>query len=84
MGQTIINVSNRLPVTVTEEKISKSSGGLVAALEGMGESRYTLKWLGWPGADIAILGLLVVYTIVALAYVQLLQRRRALAPQVTA
>jgi trehalose-6-phosphate synthase len=42
MGQTIINVSNRLPVTVTDDKISKSSGGLVAALEGMGESRYTL------------------------------------------
>ena len=52
MGLSIINVSNRLPVTVGE-KISKSSGGLVAALEGMGESRYTLKWLGWPGAEIA-------------------------------
>jgi trehalose 6-phosphate synthase/phosphatase len=53
MAHTIINVSNRLPVTVTADKITKSSGGLVAALEGTGESRYTPKWLGWPGADIA-------------------------------
>lgn len=52
MGQTIINVSNRLPVTVGEDQITRSSGGLVAALEGMGHSRYGLKWLGWPGRHI--------------------------------
>jgi trehalose-6-phosphate synthase len=44
----IINVSNRLPVTVGE-KISKSSGGLVAALEGVSIDHGELKWIGWPG-----------------------------------
>ena len=53
MPQQIINVSNRLPVTVGEDKITRSSGGLVAALEGMGQSSYALKWLGWPGGHIA-------------------------------
>jgi trehalose 6-phosphate synthase/phosphatase len=51
MPTTLINVSNRLPVTVGEQ-IKKSSGGLVAALEGMGDERYALKWLGWPGGEI--------------------------------
>ena len=51
MRQTIINVSNRLPVTVGEQ-IKRSSGGLVAALEGMGEERFDLKWLGWPGGEV--------------------------------
>ena len=51
MPTTLINVSNRLPVTVGEQ-IKKSSGGLVAALEGLGDSRYALKWLGWPGGEI--------------------------------
>ena len=53
MDRTIINVSNRLPVTVGEDKITRSSGGLVAALEGMGDSQYALKWLGWPGGHVA-------------------------------
>ena len=44
----IINVSNRLPVTVGEE-IKKSSGGLVAALEGVSLDHGELKWIGWPG-----------------------------------
>jgi trehalose 6-phosphate synthase/phosphatase len=47
---TLINVSNRLPVTVEGGKITKSSGGLVAALEGLSEREYTTKWIGWPGA----------------------------------
>jgi trehalose-6-phosphate synthase len=46
MPPSLINVSNRLPVTVEENRITKSSGGLVAALEG----QYTTKWIGWPGA----------------------------------
>jgi trehalose 6-phosphate synthase/phosphatase len=50
MPTKLINVSNRLPVTVTEEKIVKSSGGLVAALEGLSENDYAVKWIGWPGA----------------------------------
>src|SRR5688500_6183801 len=57
MPNTIINVSNRLPVTVGADKITRSSGGLVAALEGMGQSEYALKWLGWPGGHIADEGL---------------------------
>jgi trehalose 6-phosphate synthase/phosphatase len=52
MARTLINVSNRLPVTVADDKVTRSSGGLVAALEGMGTSDYELKWLGWPGAEI--------------------------------
>src|SRR6185436_444733 len=48
----IINVSNRLPVTVGE-KITKSSGGLVAALEGVTLDDGELKWIGWPGTAIS-------------------------------
>ncbi len=49
---TIINVSNRLPVTVGEKEITKSSGGLVAALAGLSAEKYDLKWIGWPGGDV--------------------------------
>src|SRR5712671_5954599 len=47
----IINVSNRLPVTVGET-ITKSSGGLVAALEGVTHDGSKLKWIGWPGTTV--------------------------------
>jgi trehalose 6-phosphate synthase/phosphatase len=50
MPQTLINVSNRLPVTVENDRVDKSSGGLVAALEGLPEGQYQTKWIGWPGA----------------------------------
>ena len=40
MPNTLINVSNRLPVTVEEDRVTKSSGGLVAALEGLPEEQY--------------------------------------------
>ena len=50
MPNTLINVSNRLPVTVEEDRVIKSSGGLVAALEGLPEGEYKTKWIGWPGA----------------------------------
>lgn len=43
----LINVSNRLPVNVGE-KIEKSSGGLVTAMEGLGNN-YELNWIGWSG-----------------------------------
>ncbi|CAN5406708.1 bifunctional alpha,alpha-trehalose-phosphate synthase (UDP-forming)/trehalose-phosphatase [soil metagenome] len=46
---TLFNVSNRLPVTVGET-IEKSSGGLVAALEGLSSEQFDLKWIGWPGS----------------------------------
>ncbi len=49
--KTLINVSNRLPVTVGET-ITKSSGGLVAALDGLSAEEFDLKWIGWPGAVI--------------------------------
>ena len=49
MPQTLINVSNRLPVTIAGDQITSSAGGLVAALEGMGDGGYGVKWLGWPG-----------------------------------
>ncbi len=49
MPTTLINVSNRLPVTVGADKITKSSGGLVAALEGLSTEEYKIEWIGWPG-----------------------------------
>lgn len=51
MRRTVLNISNRLPVTVAEE-ITKSSGGLVAALEGLSAEEFDLKWIGWPGGSI--------------------------------
>jgi trehalose 6-phosphate synthase/phosphatase len=50
MANTLVNVSNRLPVTLEEDRVIKSSGGLVAALEGLPEGQYKTKWIGWPGA----------------------------------
>ncbi len=47
----LIILSNRLPVTVAET-ITKSSGGLVAALEGLSSEQFDLKWIGWPGSVI--------------------------------
>src|SRR5215212_3693834 len=53
MGTTLINVSNRLPITVSEDgSIKKSSGGLVAALEGLPSELYRPLWIGWPGGEI--------------------------------
>lgn len=46
----IINVANRLPVTVGEQ-ITKSSGGLVSALEGAAKDRFAIQWVGWPGGS---------------------------------
>jgi trehalose 6-phosphate synthase/phosphatase len=48
--QTLINVSNRLPVTVGET-IEKSSGGLVSSLEGV-ENDFDFRWIGWSGGII--------------------------------
>jgi trehalose 6-phosphate synthase/phosphatase len=44
----IINVSNRLPVRIDGDRLVKSSGGLVSALEGV-QDDFELKWIGWPG-----------------------------------
>ncbi len=49
MSKPLINVSNRLPVTLKGDEIKKSSGGLVAALEGLSDQEYEAKWIGWPG-----------------------------------
>lgn len=48
--RTLINVSNRLPVTIGKT-IKKSSGGLVSALEGLGD-RYDFIWVGWAGGTV--------------------------------
>jgi trehalose 6-phosphate synthase/phosphatase len=50
MPNTLINVSNRLPIAVEEDRVIRSSGGLVAALEGLPKGEYETKWIGWPGA----------------------------------
>ena len=52
MPRTLINVSNRLPITLGKDKITKSSGGLVAALEGLSADEYDAKWIGWPGGAV--------------------------------
>jgi trehalose 6-phosphate synthase/phosphatase len=52
MSNTLINVSNRLPVAVKNGEMTKSSGGLVAALAGLPKGDYKQKWIGWPGAEI--------------------------------
>jgi trehalose-6-phosphate synthase len=52
MANTLINVSNRLPVAIKNGVMTKSSGGLVAALEGLPKGDYDQKWIGWPGAEI--------------------------------
>lgn len=46
----LINVSNRLPVTLSET-IIPSSGGLVSSLEGC-RQEYDFKWVGWAGAAV--------------------------------
>lgn len=49
----LINISNRLPITLSDDgSIAKSSGGLVAALEGLPRGQYDLKWIGWPGGAV--------------------------------
>jgi trehalose 6-phosphate synthase/phosphatase len=53
MPATIINVANRLSVTIGEE-ITRSSGGLVAALEAVSEEDYRLHWIGWPGSEVPL------------------------------
>jgi trehalose 6-phosphate synthase/phosphatase len=53
MATTLINVSNRLPVTVKNGEVTRSSGGLVAALEGLPKEQFAAKWIGWPGAAFA-------------------------------
>jgi len=44
----IINVANRLPITIGDT-IEKSSGGLVSALDGAATDQHELMWVGWPG-----------------------------------
>ena len=52
MPTKLINVSNRLPVTIGDDQITKSSGGLVAALEGLSAEQYEIHWIGWPGGAV--------------------------------
>ena len=52
MPTSLINVSNRLPVTLEGDEIKKSSGGLVAALDGLPAAEYEARWIGWPGGAV--------------------------------
>lgn len=47
--QKLISVANRLPVTIGDT-IEKSSGGLVAAMEGISRDDWQVLSIGWPGA----------------------------------
>lgn len=54
--QNLIVVSNRLPITIKKDESGEwtsrmSSGGLVAALSGLGEKSFT--WVGWVGCEVA-------------------------------
>ena len=44
----MINVSNRLPIKIEKNGISKSSGGLVAAFEDI-QKNIDFSWIGWSG-----------------------------------
>lgn len=46
--KSIINVSNRLPVTLQGDTFVKSSGGLVSALESL-RNKLNVTWIGWAG-----------------------------------
>jgi len=48
-GNRVLNVCNRLPVTV-KRNFSKSSGGLVSAMESFSDT-LSLHWVGWPGSS---------------------------------
>lgn len=50
MVKAIINVSNRLPITIGET-IQPSTGGLAAAMESL-SSKLDLKWVGWAGGNV--------------------------------
>ena len=52
MPTPLINVSNRLPITIDGDQIKRSSGGLVAALAGLPANEYEAHWLGWPGGAV--------------------------------
>ena len=49
----LVNISNRLPITLDGDQIKKSSGGLVAALAGLSADEYEARWIGWPGSAVA-------------------------------
>jgi trehalose 6-phosphate synthase/phosphatase len=54
MSNELIIVSNRLPVTIAVDGATqKSSGGLVSALAGVAPDEYAMRWLGWPGREVA-------------------------------
>ena len=53
----LLNVANRLPITLNEvlSRSTRSSGGLIAALEGLdsGPGVPPMQWIGWPGGEIS-------------------------------
>ena len=49
MVKRIINIANRLPVSVSGQRIHKSSGGLVSAMNPLRE-HHNMLWIGWPGS----------------------------------
>jgi trehalose 6-phosphate synthase/phosphatase len=48
----LLIVANRLPLTLDGDRVKKSSGGLVAALEGVADEDYAVRWVGWPGGEV--------------------------------
>jgi trehalose 6-phosphate synthase len=56
MSSRLIVVSNRLPVSFTEENgrvcVERSSGGLVSALEPV-MNKSGGAWIGWPGSEVS-------------------------------
>ena len=53
MPTRLLIVANRLPLTLTPDGgVKRSSGGLVAALDGVSADEYAVRWVGWPGGDV--------------------------------
>jgi trehalose 6-phosphate synthase/phosphatase len=50
MMRKIVNVANRLPIIIGDT-IQRSSGGLVSAMESLGDS-FDMRWVGWAGSHI--------------------------------
>ncbi len=47
----IIHAANRLPVTIRQNSVVRSDGGLASALEGVSRDRGGSAWVGWPGVE---------------------------------
>jgi len=81
----IIAVAARKPLAMIPENLMKYGVGLLLAsfgtfwaIEGLGIFRNGRKSVGWPGADLAILGLLILWFVLTRVFIMVLRQ-----PQIT-